>query len=241
MDKNDQIFKTKDGKWQAVVDEIVGRHEKRPAGAGRNRLGRGVGDDLRGAETRRHQNMPSSTPSPEHAEREGELIAQAGRKGAVMIATNMAGRGVDIKLGGDAEHLAISDLKKAAASPTATEGYEEALTQRTERAEAAVPGRGRRSPRTRGALHLRHRAPRVAPDRQPAARSRRPPGRSRRVALLPLRRRRRDPPLRRRSHLQNPRSNSGRSTTTAAKCRSRPRCSRKRSRTRRRRSRNRTS
>ena len=43
---------------------------------------------------------------PEHAEREGETIAQAGRKGAVTIATNMAGRGVDIKLGGNPEHLA---------------------------------------------------------------------------------------------------------------------------------------
>ena len=45
---------------------------------------------------------------PEHAEREGEMIAQAGRRGAVTIATNMAGRGVDIKLGGDPEQLAPS-------------------------------------------------------------------------------------------------------------------------------------
>ena len=43
---------------------------------------------------------------PEHAQREGETIAQAGRLGAVTIATNMAGRGVDIKLGGDPEQLA---------------------------------------------------------------------------------------------------------------------------------------
>ena len=54
---------------------------------------------------------------PEHAEREGELIAQAGRKGEVMIATNMAGRGVDIKLGGDPEHLAIAELKKKGITP----------------------------------------------------------------------------------------------------------------------------
>ena len=63
---------------------------------------------------------------PEHAEREGERIAQAGRKGAVMIATNMAGRGVDIKLGGDPEHLAIHELKKKGITPD-DEGYEEAL------------------------------------------------------------------------------------------------------------------
>ena len=66
---------------------------------------------------------------PEHAEREGERIAQAGRKGAVMIATNMAGRGVDIKLGGDAEHLAMHELKKQGLDP-GDEGYEEALEEK---------------------------------------------------------------------------------------------------------------
>ena len=49
---------------------------------------------------------------PEHAEREGETIAQAGRLGAVTIATNMAGRGVDIKLGGDPEQMALHELRK---------------------------------------------------------------------------------------------------------------------------------
>ena len=48
---------------------------------------------------------------PEHAQREGETVAQAGRLGAVTIATNMAGRGVDIKLGGDPEQLAIAELR----------------------------------------------------------------------------------------------------------------------------------
>ena len=66
---------------------------------------------------------------PEHAEREGERIAEAGRKGAVMIATNMAGRGVDIKLGGDPEHLAMKELKKQGLSP-GDEGYEEALAEK---------------------------------------------------------------------------------------------------------------
>ena len=64
---------------------------------------------------------------PEHAEREGELIAQAGRKGAVMIATNMAGRGVDIKLGGDPEHLAHARAEEAGDRRPGDEGYEEAL------------------------------------------------------------------------------------------------------------------
>ncbi|MDX6725535.1 MAG: preprotein translocase subunit SecA, partial [Baekduia sp.] len=54
---------------------------------------------------------------PEHAAREGEIIAEAGRPGAVMIATNMAGRGVDIKLGGNAEHLTQVELAKLGLRP----------------------------------------------------------------------------------------------------------------------------
>ena len=73
-------------------------------------------------------------------------------------------------------------------------------------------------------LHLRHRAPRVAPHRQPAPRPRRPPGRPRRVALLPLRRGRPRPPLRRRPHLQDPRPPRHRPTTRATRSPSRPGC-----------------
>jgi preprotein translocase subunit SecA len=54
---------------------------------------------------------------PEHAEREGETIAEAGRIGAVTIATNMAGRGVDIQLGGNAEHLTSIELRKLGVEP----------------------------------------------------------------------------------------------------------------------------
>ena len=54
---------------------------------------------------------------PEYAEREGEIVAEAGAPGAVTIATNMAGRGVDIKLGGNAEHLASWSCASSAWSP----------------------------------------------------------------------------------------------------------------------------
>jgi preprotein translocase subunit SecA len=67
---------------------------------------------------------------PEHAEREGQIIAEAGRPGAVTIATNMAGRGVDIKLGGDPEHMAHKELKKQGMSG-GDEGYEETLKEKT--------------------------------------------------------------------------------------------------------------
>ena len=54
---------------------------------------------------------------PEYAEREGEIVAEAGQPGAVTIATNMAGRGVDIKLGGNAEHLTDLELAKLGLRP----------------------------------------------------------------------------------------------------------------------------
>src|ERR1700749_4449850 len=130
LDQNDQIFKTKDGKWQAVVDEIVTRHEKgQPVLVGTVSVE--VSEMISAALKRDGIKHAVLNAKPEHAEREGELIAQAGRKGAVMIATNMAGRGVDIKLGGDPEHLAIAELKKQGITHE-SEGYEEALAERTE-------------------------------------------------------------------------------------------------------------
>ncbi len=128
-DHNDQIFKTKDGKWKAVLDEIISRHQQgQPILVGTVSVE--TSEMISGALKREGIEHAVLNAKPEHAEREGELIAQAGRKGAVMIATNMAGRGVDIKLGGDAEHLAIADLKKKGITHE-SEGYEEALAART--------------------------------------------------------------------------------------------------------------
>jgi preprotein translocase subunit SecA len=129
IDQNDQIFKTKDGKWQAVIQEIVSRHEKgQPVLVGTVSVE--VSEMISEALKRQGVKHAVLNAKPEHAEREGELIAQAGRKGAVMIATNMAGRGVDIKLGGDPEHLAIAELKKQGITPE-SEDYEEALAEKT--------------------------------------------------------------------------------------------------------------
>jgi preprotein translocase subunit SecA len=124
-DHNDQIFKTKDGKWKAVLEEIVARHERgQPilVGTVSVEVSEMISEELK----RRGIEHAVLNAKPEHAEREGERIAQAGRKGAVMIATNMAGRGVDIKLGGDPEHLAMKELKKQGLNQ-GDEGYEEAL------------------------------------------------------------------------------------------------------------------
>jgi preprotein translocase subunit SecA len=128
LDHNDQIFKTKDGKWKAVFEEIGARHEAgQPILVGTVSVE--VSEMISGELTRNGIEHAVLNAKPEHAEREGERIAQAGRRGAVMIATNMAGRGVDIKLGGDPEQLAIHELK-AKGINTEDEGYEDALAER---------------------------------------------------------------------------------------------------------------
>jgi preprotein translocase subunit SecA len=127
-DHNDQIFKTKDGKWKAVLDEIFARHERgQPILVGTVSVE--VSEMISGELKRHGIEHAVLNAKPEHAQREGELIAQAGRKGAVMIATNMAGRGVDIKLGGDPEQLAVKELKKRGLTP-GDDGYEEALAEK---------------------------------------------------------------------------------------------------------------
>jgi len=127
-DLNDQIFKTKDGKWKAVLAEIVARHEKgQPILVGTVSVE--VSEMISGELKRHGVEHAVLNAKPEHAQKEGERIAEAGRRGAVMIATNMAGRGVDIKLGGDPEHMAHKELKKQGLEPGA-EGYEEALEEK---------------------------------------------------------------------------------------------------------------
>ncbi|HEV3000061.1 MAG TPA: preprotein translocase subunit SecA [Solirubrobacteraceae bacterium] len=116
MDQNDQVYKTKGGKWHAVIEEIAARHEiGQPILVGT--ISVEVSEHLSDQLTRRGIKHTVLNAKPEHAEREGEIIAEAGRPGAVTIATNMAGRGVDIKLGGNAEHLTQLELAKLGLKP----------------------------------------------------------------------------------------------------------------------------
>ena len=94
-----------------------------------------------------------STPSPSTPSARARSIAQAGRRGAVMIATNMAGRGVDIKLGGDPEHLADARAEEAGPQP-GDEGYEEALAAKIRRARAARARPRREEVRELGGLFI---------------------------------------------------------------------------------------
>jgi len=110
-DRNDQIYKTKEGKWSAVVKEIVARHENgQPVLVGT--ISVEVSELLSERLTKRGIAHTVLNAKPEHAANEAETVAEAGQPGAVTIATNMAGRGVDIKLGGNPEHLARRELAK---------------------------------------------------------------------------------------------------------------------------------
>jgi preprotein translocase subunit SecA len=122
-DRNDQVFKTKEGKWTAVVEDVAERHGKgQPVLVGTVSVE--VSELLSERFTQRGIPHTVLNAKPEHAEREGETVAEAGRSGAVTIATNMAGRGVDIQLGGNSEHLTRLELAKRGIAP-GHEGYAE--------------------------------------------------------------------------------------------------------------------
>jgi preprotein translocase subunit SecA len=110
-DRNDQVYKTKEGKWAAVVKEITARHENgQPVLVGT--ISVEVSELLSERLTKHGIKHTVLNAKPEHAAREADVVAEAGQPGAVTIATNMAGRGVDIKLGGNPEHLAQQQLAR---------------------------------------------------------------------------------------------------------------------------------
>ncbi len=106
----DVIFRTEKEKWSAVVEEIAEVHDGgRPMLIGTTDVDKSI--KLSGMLKRRGVQHELLNALPEHAAREAEIVAQAGRIGAVTIATNMAGRGTDIILGGNPETLAWARLK----------------------------------------------------------------------------------------------------------------------------------
>jgi preprotein translocase subunit SecA len=126
-DKNDQVYKTREGKWVALLAAIKERHA-----AGQPILVGTISVEVSEMISRRLDKLgiPHAVlnAKPEHAAREGDVVAEAGRPGAVTIATNMAGRGVDIKLGGNAEHQTEIELRNLGLSPGDPD-YEETYAQ----------------------------------------------------------------------------------------------------------------
>jgi len=119
-DRGDLVYRTEREKWNAVVEEIRDCHDRgQPTLVGTISIE--TSESL--SKMLKRARVPHVVLNAKHHDREAHIVAQAGRKGAVTIATNMAGRGTDIVLGGNPEGLA-----RAEADPESeTEAYEEAL------------------------------------------------------------------------------------------------------------------
>ena len=126
-DQPDLVYTTVEAKLDAVVDDIAERHELgQPVLVGTTSVEKS--EIL--SERLREQGIPHEVLNAKQHAREAAVVAMAGRKGAVTVATNMAGRGTDIMLGGNAEHIAVSALKEAGLDPEENaEEYEKAWPQ----------------------------------------------------------------------------------------------------------------
>ncbi len=114
VDHPDVIYKTEPGKFRAVVEDIVAGYErKQPILVGTISIEKS--EEL--SNMLKKRGVPHQVLNAKHHEKEAEIIAQAGRMGAVTIATNMAGRGTDIILGGNAEFLAKDFLRTRGIDP----------------------------------------------------------------------------------------------------------------------------
>ncbi len=109
VDHPDVVYKTEAGKFSAVIDQIVECHARRqPVLVGTISIEKS--EQL--SKLLKARGIPHEVLNAKHHEKEAEIVAQAGKSGAVTIATNMAGRGTDIKLGGNAEFLAKAEMRR---------------------------------------------------------------------------------------------------------------------------------
>ena len=135
-DQSDLIYRTEKAKFDAVVEDIAGRHEKgQPVLVGTTSVEK---SELLSEQLRR-RGIPHEVLNAKQHAREAAIVAEAGRKGAVTVATNMAGRGTDIMLGGNPEFRAVAYLKRQGLDPEETpEEYEAAWDETLQAAEEAV-------------------------------------------------------------------------------------------------------
>ena len=110
IDNEDSVYKTENGKYRAVIRQVKECHAKgQPVLVGTVSIEK---NELLGKMLTR-EGIKHNLLNAKNHEREAEIVAQAGQYGAVTVATNMAGRGTDIMLGGNAEYMAKNDLRKA--------------------------------------------------------------------------------------------------------------------------------
>ncbi len=113
QDDNDVVYKTENAKYRAVIEQIKTCHAKgQPVLVGTVSIDK----NERLSKLLSREGIKHNLLNAKNHEREAEIVAQAGKLGAVTVATNMAGRGTDIMLGGNAEFLAKNDLRKAGLS-----------------------------------------------------------------------------------------------------------------------------
>ena len=136
LDDTDLIYKNEDAKFAAVVDDIAERHDRgQPVLVGTASVAKS--ELLANLLLRR--GIPHEVLNAKQHDREAAIVAMAGRKGAVTVATNMAGRGTDIMLGGNPEFMADSELRELGLSPADTpEEYEGAWSGALSKAKEAV-------------------------------------------------------------------------------------------------------
>ena len=136
VDQPDLVYQTEDAKWDALVDDIADRHHAdQPVLVGTT----SVEKSELVARRLKHKGIPHEVLNAKYHEREAAIVARAGHKGAITVATNMAGRGTDIMLGGNPEFIADQELHQRGLSPVDTpEDYEAAWPGAVEKARKAV-------------------------------------------------------------------------------------------------------
>ena len=136
IDNSDLVYRTEQAKYNAVLEDIVERHAHgQPILVGTTSVEKS--ETL--SRLLKQNGVPHEVLNAKHHEREAAIVAQAGRRGAVVVATNMAGRGTDIILGGNPEFMAAAALEQRGMSPVEDpEAYEIAWHEEIERQKGAV-------------------------------------------------------------------------------------------------------
>ncbi|MBR6412747.1 MAG: preprotein translocase subunit SecA [Alphaproteobacteria bacterium] len=110
IDEHDVIYRTAEEKYNAIIDEIIAAHDRnQPILVGTTSIEK---SEILAEMLKKKANFPFNVLNARHHEQEAQIVAQAGRPGAVTIATNMAGRGTDIQLGGNFEMQMAEELAK---------------------------------------------------------------------------------------------------------------------------------